>query len=114
MLTEVPELIESEPSEELISDEVPLQETRLVSQVYAINPGLSVWSEDGSVTNLKQVLASLEYYDGEINNLFDESLRTSLRSALIGECDWPESTTGIFGPQAKECIDNLEILIPQN
>jgi len=42
MLTEVPELIESEPSEELISDEVPLQETRLVSQVYAINPGLSV------------------------------------------------------------------------
>jgi len=66
------------------------------------------------VTNLKQVLASLEYYDGEINNLFDESLRTSLRSALIGECDWPESTTGIFGPQAKECIDNLEILIPQN
>lgn len=104
--------------EAIISDEANITpisgalEPRLVSQVYAIESGLSVWSEWGDVINLQQTLEQLSYYTGAIDWVFDEDTRLALRNTLMGECEWPESTRWIFGPQAKQCIDNLEILIP--
>jgi hypothetical protein len=110
---EIPEIISNIIIPDvIISDEAPIQEQELVSEIYAISAGLRVGSNGWNVTNLQDVLTELSYFTGALNGIFDENLRVSLRNTLISECDWPESTSGIFGPQAKDCIDNLKILIP--
>ena len=64
------------------------------------------------MTQLQYVLQILGYFTAEASGNFDEETRLALVEALKTECDWPDSTQGIFGPQAKECIDNLEITLP--
>jgi len=102
-------------AEPIISDEVILQtESVLISSQYDIADGLRVWSQWEEVEKLQDVLTSLSFYTGSLSGQFDETTRVWLRNALIASCDWPESTQWIFGPLAKECIDNLEILVPIN
>ncbi len=97
--------------EEIIDDQVPEQQEMVpVSQEYTLISGLREWSVGSWVSDLQEVLSLAWYYQWDINGEFDEDVRIALRSALIESCDWPESTQWIFGPQSKECID--EMLIP--
>jgi len=84
-------------------------ENILVSSRYEIQPGLALWSEGESVVFLQTVLWNLQYFLWDVDGEFSEDTRLALVDALRSECDWPDTTRGIFGPQAKECIDNLEI-----
>lgn len=84
-------------------------EVKKVSELYNLQAGMWVWNIGQQVSDLHEVLSLLGYYNGTQKNNYDEATRVSLRNALIEECNWPESTKGIFGPLAKECIDNLEI-----
>ena len=84
-------------------------ETVQVSEIYDIQPGLELWSIGQGVVELQTVLWNLQYFLWEVNGEFGEDTRTALTQALQVECAWPESTRGIFWPQAKECIDSLEI-----
>lgn len=86
-------------------------ESILVSSRYEIQPGLAVWSEGESVVFLQTVLWNLQYFLWDVDGEFNEETRIALVDALRSECDWPDTTRGIFWPQAKECIDNLEISI---
>lgn len=100
----------------IISDEVQIveeieYENNFVFNVYDIEGWLSLWSTGESVSDLQRVLGNLQYFIGEVSGNFDEDTRLALVDTLRWECDWPESTSWIFGPQAKECIDNLEISI---
>lgn len=85
----------------------------LVSDIYNIEAGISVWSLGQGVSDLQIILGNLQYFTWEVSWSFDDETKDALTDALITECDWPESTRGIFGPQAKECIDSLEITIPK-
>lgn len=104
----------------IVSDEVSLEteninySTQLVSNIYSIAPWLAQGSTGQNVRDLQIVLGNLQYFLWEVNGEYDEDTRAALTNALISECDWPETTRGIFGPQAKECIDNLEILVPDS
>ena len=89
-----------------------IYETKIIGDIYDITPGLLVGSQGKDVSDLQKVLLSLEYYREDITGQYDENTRVALSSALIQECKW-ETAQWIFGPQAKECIENLEILIPQ-
>jgi hypothetical protein len=103
----------------IISDEVEISEEEvvaeyekvLVSSVYDIQDGLTLGSVWQSVSDLQTVLGNLQYFIWEVSGNFDEDTRLALVDTLKWECAWPESTSGIFGPQAKECIDSLEISI---
>jgi hypothetical protein len=105
----------------IISDEAIIRqegdtveyEQVLVSSNYDIETGLALGSLGQGVSDLQTVLGNLQYFIGEVSGNFNEDTRQALTDALISECEWPESTRGIFGPQAKECIDNLEISIPK-
>jgi hypothetical protein len=105
----------------IISDEVQIWDKQeiqykqtLVSSVYNIEDWLSLWSSWESVVELQKVLGNLQYFIWEVSGSFDEETRVALRDTLIWECDWPESTSWIFGPQAKQCIDSLKISVPKN
>jgi len=84
-------------------------ETVLVWEEYDIEPGLALWSTGQSVELLQTVLWNLQYFLWEVNGEFAEDTQSALTDALQSECDWPDTTRGIFGPLAKECIDSLEI-----
>ncbi len=97
----------------IISDEVEVvYETKTVSEAYFLNPGLQLWSSGDQVKPLQEVLLNLWYFNEDIDGEFDEPTRLALVNALRDRCWWPESTRGIFGPQAKACIDTLEISVP--
>jgi peptidoglycan hydrolase-like protein with peptidoglycan-binding domain len=87
-------------------------ENKLVSSVYNIEDWLSLWSTGQSVIDLQKVLGNLQYFIWKVSGNFGEETRLALRDSLIGECSWPVSTSWVFGPQAKECIDNLKISVP--
>ena len=91
-----------------------LFETFQVAQEYTLEPGIQLWSFGENVQNLQTVLGKLQYYTWEISGEFDEATRVALSNALKWECSWPESTRWIFGPQAKACIDNLNISVAVN
>jgi hypothetical protein len=96
----------SEGSEE----DAPIEyENVLVSSRYNIEPGLELWSSGESVELLQRVLWNLQYFLWDVNWSFQEDTQLALIEALKNECNWPESTSWIFWPQAKECIDNLEM-----
>lgn len=96
----------------LISDEIEIiSETKLVSEIYDISPWIQLWSSGESVTALQEVLQNLDFFKGDISWKFDENTRLALVSALKEKCFWPETTKGILGPLAKQCIDSLEITI---
>lgn len=97
------------PEEEIIP--APL-ETKKVKEVYDIVVGLTLGSQGTSVENLQSVLKKLSYYSAEISGSFDETTKLALKQALIEKCAWPQSTQGIFGNQAKACIDELDIVFP--
>lgn len=80
-----------------------------VSELYDIPVGLSVWSSWDGVRLLQEVLELLWYQVEVQDQVFDESMRLTLVEVLQSECAWPDTTQGVFGPQAKACIDGLEI-----
>lgn len=111
------ELLQQQQEEaiENISEENEiLFETFQVAQEYTLEPGIQLWSFGENVQNLQTVLGKLQYYTWEISGEFDEATRVALSNALKWECSWPESTRWIFGPQAKACIDNLNISVAVN
>lgn len=103
----------------MVSDEVAIIEDETenifsivtVADAYDLEVNMTLGSEGWSVSDLQVVLWNLQYFVWEVDGVFAEDTRAALTEALIGECDWPESTRWIFGPQAKDCIDNLEISI---
>ena len=70
------------------------------------------WDSWTGVESLQKVLRILQTYTWDITWDFDEDTRLALRDALIEWCEWPASTSGIFGPLAKDCVDNLIISVP--
>ena len=103
----------------MVSDEVAIIEDEIenifsivtVADAYDLDVNMTLGSEGWSVSDLQVVLWNLQYFVWEVDGVFAEDTRVALTQALIGECDWPESTRGIFWPLAKECIDGLEITV---
>lgn len=118
---EVIAIVEPEPDyiEAIISDEAQLEEVKKaqgevvkVWEQYELSPGLVVGSSGKNVSNLQEALKKL-WASVAISGNYNEETRTWLRDILMQRCDWPESTKWTFGPQAKQCIDNLEITISE-
>jgi len=109
----VPWVISDEAYLDRLNNPESFVETVFVYELYTLSPGIQLWSITDGVTDLQEVLQVLEYYDWEVTGSFDENTQNALINTLRTECEWPESTRGIFGPQAKECIDNLEIPSPE-
>ncbi len=113
------EIIEEMDLPGIVSNEVEVWEQKeitytvsKVSDIYDIPAGLGIGSIDDGVSDLQKVLGNLQYFVWEVSGEFDEQTRLALVETLRSECDWPESTTGRFGPEAKLCIDSLEISTP--
>ncbi|MCD5380627.1 hypothetical protein LR004_01760, partial [Candidatus Gracilibacteria bacterium] len=50
-------------------------------------------------------------FEGTPDNFYDEQTKISLTNLLKTECDWPETTKGILGNRAMQCLYTLEIEI---
>ena len=105
------EVVESEPetSPEVVENNPETNQIRRVSDLYIFTETLQAGSTGNWVSNLKDILSVLGYYRWELSPDFDEETRIALRNTLIQECNWPESTKGILGPQARSCINTLEL-----
>lgn len=93
----------------VIEEQEDILEKKFVSEIYSLSSPLSLWQRGESVRLLQEVLQKLGTYSQDISSVFDEYTRETLRTTLIEKCNWPQSTQGIFGPQAKTCLDSLEI-----
>jgi len=105
----LPQVVPSDNISDVVLDQEIQYETVLVGEQYNIETGIQLWSVGQSVELLQTVLWNLQYFLWEVNGEFGEDTRDALTVALQSECNWPETTRWIFGPQAKECIDSLEI-----
>jgi len=105
----IPGIISDEAYLERINNPESFIQYTQVSELYDISPGIQLGSITDDVSELQEVLSVLEYFEGDISGNFEEDTQEALINTLKTECEWPESTRGIFWPQAKECIDNLEI-----
>ncbi len=108
----LPGIVSWEPVPEVtepIEQENIEYETVSVGSAYNIETGLTLGSQWQSVVQLQTVLWNLQYFLWEVNGDFGEDTQQALIDALQTECAWPDTTRGIFGPLAKECIDGLLI-----
>lgn len=78
-------------------------------EFYDIQAPLTLGDSGEEVVKLQSALALIGNYGQDITGQYDEYTRTTLRDVLIENCDWPESTQGIVGPQAKACLDSIEV-----
>lgn len=110
---ELPGIISSEATLDTLweADREVSYENVLVGNQYDIPAWLALWSTGESVELLQTVLGNLQYFLWEVDGVFGEDTQSALTQALQEECSWPDTTRGIFGPLAKECIDSLEISI---
>ena len=86
-------------------------ETRLISDVYTFSGFSALGSSGSEVIKLQEALSLLGTYESEITWEYDEQTKESLTRTLINSCDWPDTTRGIFGPLAQECLNGLEVQI---
>ena len=102
---------EPETTPEVTEDEPDTNTTQIrrVSDIYIFTETLQAWNTGNGVSNLKDILSVLGYYRWELSPDFDEETRIALRNTLIAECNWPESTKWILGPQARSCINTIEL-----
>jgi len=102
--------VQVEP-ETIIDAEASLDDTQIrrVSDIYIFTETLQAWNTWNGVSNLKDILSVLGYYRWELTPDFDEETRIALRNTLIAECNWPESTKWILWPQARSCINTIEL-----
>ncbi len=105
-------LVSEITGEPIITTQNTWQTLEFVWNTYELPVPLSPWDSWEDVTNLQTILQKLGYYNSAITGEFDEATRQALRATLMRECDWPESTQGILGPQALSCLNDLQIYIP--
>ena len=109
---ETPAVVErlAEPSFSSVPEEVtPVFVTKNISEMFEFDGFSQLGSSGPEVSKLQESLGLLGYYDGELSGDYDEATRDALTRTLIERCDWPETTRGIFGPLAQECLYGLEV-----
>ena len=118
-----PEVVQPEPIEaEIVEQEAPTQEEPVeqqaqveevrinrVSDLYIFTETIQAWNTWNQVRNLHDIMTVLWYYNGPIDNEFDEETRIALRNTLIAKCNWPQTTKWILGPQARSCINTIPL-----
>ncbi len=57
------------------------------------------------IKNLQIFLEKWWFFNWEINGIYNENLKKSLKKYLIKKCDWPETTKWYFWPEARKCLN---------
>lgn len=86
--------------------------TSQVKDIYFLQPFTKDGSDFSNVLQLQRVLSQLWYYSWVADWVFNFETKLAIYNTLVGRCNWPKDTTKwVFGPQAKQCIDNLYITV---
>lgn len=105
-----------EESAKITSDEEKIlpseQITKKVSEIYTFSKWLQLWDNSQEVQNLEIIMKDTGYFTATPDQFFSQETKDSLIRLLITECGWPTTTQWILGLQARKCVYNLDITVP--
>ena len=104
---EIPEIEENiAPDEEGITSSFI---EKPISDIFVFDGFSALGSTGPEVVKLQEALRLIGSYVGEVSGDYDEATKQALTETLVAQCDWPETTRGIFGPLAQECISSVSV-----